>query len=118
MRTQEGALALFGQPRVVVLAGFAGTFYGLSYRDPMRPGMLWLNIIVTTFMATAGASLLAVYYTIAPAGLAGLAAATGFGLQWLQPLLKKNQTKIFDGLIDGVLDRFRGRRPPGDGGQS
>jgi hypothetical protein len=112
--TQEWALALFGQPLVVVLAGFAGTFYGLSYRDPMKPGALWMNIVITTFMATAGASLLATYYTIAPAGLAGLAAVSGFVLQVLQPWLKKN----LPGVLDGVRDKYLPRRRDDDGGQS
>lgn len=112
--TQEWALALFGQPLVVVLAGFAGVFYGLSFRDPMKPGALWMSIIITTFMATAGASLLSVYYTIAPAGLAGLAAVTGFGLQVFQPWLKKN----LPGVLDGVRDKYLPRRRDDDGGQS
>ena len=111
---QNIALALFGVPLFVVLAGFAGVFYGLTFRDPMKPAELWVNIILTTFLATASGGVLAAYWNMPAAALAGASAISGFGLQWLQPLLKKNQARI----ADSFMDRWFPRRPPNDGGQS
>lgn len=110
---QNWALALFGVPLFVVLAGFAGVFYGLTFREPMRPVMLWANIILTTFLATSGGALLTAYWTLPPAALAGACAIAGFALQWIQPILKKHQERI----VSGFLDKWFPPRPPSNGGQ-
>lgn len=111
---QEWAVALFGVPLFVVLAGFAGVFYGLTHRDPMTPGRLWSTILISTLLTVALTPLLAIQFAVPPAGLAGIAGAVGFVLVYAPPLIKKHQDRI----VDGVLDKFLGRRPPNDGGQS
>ena len=110
---QNWALVLFGVPLFVVLAGFAGVFYGLTFREPMRPVMLWGTVILTTFLATAAGGWAAAYWDLAPTALAGLSAMAGFVLVYGQPWLKKN----LPGVLDGLRDKFL-PRPPKDGGQS
>lgn len=113
---QDWALALFGVPLFVVLAGFAGVFYGLTLREPMTPARLWTTIVLTTFLATAGGGWAAAYWSLPPTALAGLSAIAGFLLVVGQPWLKKNLPDFLNAARDRVL-ALLGRQPPKDGGQ-
>lgn len=116
LAAQDWALALFGVPLFVVLAGFAGVFYGITFREPLRPSVLWANIILTTFLATAGGGVLAAYWNMPAAALAGATAISGFALQVFQPWLKANLPAFLNAARDWVLTKL-GKRPPTDGGQ-
>lgn len=104
---QDISNAIFGVPLFVIMAGFAGVVYGLTYRDAMKPKRLWGEIIFCTIIATAATPLIASWYTVPAVGMAGISAIVGFVLQWGQPILSKNQQRI----VDMALEKLFGKRP-------
>lgn len=101
---QELSTALFGVTLAVVLAGFAGAFYGLTYREPMSPARLLANLAACTILSSTGAPALGQYLGISAIGTGGMAGLIGFALVAGQPWLKSN--------LGWVLDRFGRKSPP------
>ncbi len=104
---QDLSNAVFGVPLFVIMAGFAGVAYGLTYRDAMSPKRLWAEIVLCTIIATAATPFIALQYEVPKAGLAGISAIVGFALQWSQPIISKNQQRF----VDMFLERVFGKRP-------
>jgi len=90
--------------------------YGLSFREPMRPGKLWVNLIASTVLASVLAplaTLLATRWlgpaTAASAVTVGLAGAIGFCTQYLHRWLRTRRDRLLDGAVDRVLVRAEDR---------
>lgn len=108
---QEWALALLGVPIGVPLGCLAGVLYGLSFREPMRPAALTVNVLGCTVFGSVVAPLGSyVFMPSAPvAVLAGLATIIGFLTQYVQPWLKSRR----DAVLDRTADKLFGLKPRG-----
>jgi len=111
---QQVSSALFGVTLAVVLAGFAGAFYGLMYREPMPAARLWSNLVACTILASTSAPALGQYLGISAIGTGGMSGLIGFLLVAGQPWLKNNLSRLFD-IFSRFLDRLIGKSPPPGG---
>lgn len=109
---QQYTLGLFGVSIAVPLFAFAGTLYGMSYRAPLRPVSLWINLIAGTFVATGTAPLVGNLIGQPPAVAAGIATVIGFALQYMQPWLLSRRTPLLDKAAGRVLGQDAVAPPP------
>lgn len=100
---QEWTTHLLGVSIGVPVAAFAGTFYGLSFRAPMKPWVLWLNLGAGSVLASVLAPLTGHVFALPVPAQAGAAAVLGFLLQYAQPWLLDRRQRILDGAADRAL---------------
>lgn len=93
---QQIVLALLGVSLTVPVAAFAGVMYGLTYRDPMTPTALWLNIVGATLLSSVCAPLLGHLVSAPELLVAGIAGCTGFLSQYGYTWARDRRTKILD----------------------
>lgn len=104
---QQWAMALLGVSLGVPLAGFAGTLYGLSFRAPLTPLALWVNLIGGTLLSSVTAPLAGSAFGLPVAVMAGVAGVIGWGLQFAQPWLLARR----ESLLDRAAGRVVGHQP-------
>lgn len=100
---QQWAMALLGVSLGVPLAGFAGTLYGLSFRAPLSPLALWVNLVGGTLLASFTAPLAGSAFGLPVAVMAGVAGVIGWGLQFAQPWLLQRRESLLDRTAGKVL---------------
>lgn len=93
---QEWVTYFLGVSIGVPVAAFAGTFYGLSFRSPMKPWVLWVNLVAGSVLASVLAPLAGHMLSIPAPAQAGAAAVLGFLLQYAQPWLLDRRSRILD----------------------
>lgn len=100
---QEWVTHLLGVSIGVPVAAFAGTFYGLSFRAPMKPWVLWVNLVAGSVLASVLAPLTGHLFSLPLPAQAGAAAVLGFLLQYAQPWLLDRRTRLLDSAADRAL---------------
>jgi len=108
---QDWALGLLGVPIGVPLAAFSGVLYGLSYRDPMRSGRLWVNVgastIFSSVLSPLGAFMVLRWFALPEiwqsAVMVGLAAVSGFATQYGHRWARTRRDRLLDRAADRIL---------------
>ena len=102
---QEWVGFLFGVPVNVVLAAFAGTFFGMGWREPMSVSHLIVTIVFGTMLAAILTPLVLNRFGMPPITQAATGALLGWLIQAATPWAKSNLPGILSRITDRVLGK-------------